>query len=405
MRILFVVSNLSYPPLEGLHQHSLLLVKSLAQSGDDVEIMGFVKDIESVDLTHLADYLAIDHVGPFVEYRGPSLGLALRNMLPLWMIQGQGRRIRSHIKAARADVIHLDGVAAASLFRSDVTAATVLSFVDPGSQRQLRFARASGARPKALPHLLASLLYFAVERRLNFPQLTWHVVSESDREYLQRVHHHAHVAAIPLMVPRDLSAGEENSARSAHDARILVLIWGDLRRSDMRQALLDLFATSMPKSILAPTCTFLVLGRVQADAELSEVSQAYDCEFIQWTDDYVDLISSCDIVILPDIVGTGIKTRAIQSLALGKPIIGTAVAFEGIDVPSSDVARVAKSSLEIALHLDELCASFKLRKQIGANARAFAESRYSQAIIVHRWQEVYEDAVNLYRSNLHMPAD
>jgi len=404
VKILFVVSDISYPPLEGLHQHMLLLAKSLVESGDEVEIVGFAKNLESVDLTNLAEYLAIDRVGPFVEYRGSVLRLALYNMLPLWMIGGRGHRIRKRIQFTCVDVIHLDCVAAATLFRSDATAATVVSFVDPGSRRQFRFARALGARPRALAHLLASAIYFFVERHLNYPQLTWHVVSDADRDYLHRVHNHAEVAAIPVMLPRDLRFSQKVSTRSALDTRILVLIYADLRRNDMRQAFLELFATCMPQSTLARTCTFLVLGRVQADAELSTATRNYNCQFIEWVDDYVEVISSCDIVVLPDIIGTGIKTRAVQSLALGRPTIGTTVAFEGIHIPNSDFARVARSLNDVVFHLDELGASSDLRYKIGANARALAEARYSQPVIVRRWHDVYRDAVRRHQSNMDTPS-
>jgi len=399
VKILFVVSDLSYPPLEGLHQQSLLLVKSLVESGDDVEIVGFVKNLESVDLTHLAEYLGIDGVGPFVEYRGSVLRLTLCNVIPLWMIRGKRRELRRHIQATIADVVHLDCTAAASLYRADETAAAVASFVDPGSRRQFRFARASGIRPKALVHLIAGLLYFAVEWRLKDGQLIWHVVSDEDRDYLQRVHHKAAVVAIPVMLPADLLPGEKLYDLPVPKKTIRVLIYADLRRKDMRKAFLDLFATSIPKSRLAPNCKFLVLGRVQADEELSKAARAYDCQFIAWVDDYVALISSCDIVLLPDVIGTGIKGRAVQSLGLGKPTIGTAVAFEGIHIPNSDFARVATTTAEIALHLDELCASSHLRGKIGVNARTLAESRYSQTVIVHRWQEVYKAAVRHRHTN------
>ena len=147
-----------------------------------------------------------------------------------------------------------------------------------------------------------------------------------------------------------------------------------------------------------------MLGRVQADEEILEGSKAYDCQFIQWVDDYVDLIRGCDIVVLPDVIGTGIKNRAIQSLALGKPTIGTAVAFEGISFPNSDVARVATSNLDIAFHLDQLCASSDLRERIGLQAREFAESRYSQSVVVQRWREAYMASVERQQSKFRAPS-
>lgn len=388
MKILFVVSDLSYPPREGLHQHTLLLAKSLAESGDKVEVLGFVKNRDSIDFMQLTNYLAVDRVGPFVQYRGSVLGRALFNMLPLWLIRRPARELRKYMQMSGADLIHLDCVAAAGLFRSNSPVATVVSFVDPGSRRQVRFARARAKSPKAVAHLMASLTYFFVERHLNSSQLTWHVVSDADKEYLHKVHHHTEVVAIPVMLPLELQR-KHRSVRSSAGQRVRVLIYADLRRSDMRQAFVDLFSAAMGQSTQAPDCTFLIMGRIRADAELSGVTEAYNCEFLEWVDDYIDVINSSDIVILPDVIGTGIKSRAVQSLALGRPIIGTAVSLEGIHIPNSDFARVANSSAEMILHLDELCASSDLRERIGNNAAALAEARYSQTVLLQRWHETY----------------
>ena len=64
-----------------------------------------------------------------------------------------------------------------------------------------------------------------------------------------------------------------------------------------------------------------------------------------------------DLVFLPDQVGTGIKTRAIQSLAAGKPVLASAIAFEGIPVIDGLNASVGAGNADFVRRFDELCSN------------------------------------------------
>lgn len=51
-------------------------------------------------------------------------------------------------------------------------------------------------------------------------------------------------------------------------------------------------------------------------------------------DSELDFYESIDIVINPVILGTGLKIKTIEALSYGVPIVGTNIAFDGVDSPS-----------------------------------------------------------------------
>lgn len=76
------------------------------------------------------------------------------------------------------------------------------------------------------------------------------------------------------------------------------------------------------------------ISRARYGEVLAGVPIANQVEISSWVEDFNALIDRASVVVLPDLAGTGIKTRALQSMARGKPIVGTYVAFEDLAIPS-----------------------------------------------------------------------
>ncbi len=59
--------------------------------------------------------------------------------------------------------------------------------------------------------------------------------------------------------------------------------------------------------------------------------------------DLSELYASCGVVIAPNIIGTGMKVKVIEALSYGKIIVGTSIAFEGINVKHNFNAYIANT--------------------------------------------------------------
>nr|WP_282730550.1 glycosyltransferase family 4 protein [Methanobacterium alcaliphilum] len=92
--------------------------------------------------------------------------------------------------------------------------------------------------------------------------------------------------------------------------------------------------------------------------------------------DVKDYLVHSSIIILP-IHGYGIKTRVLESMALGIPIICSPEAVHGIDVENGKNIILASDTKEFINNIIKLLNDEKLRRTIGSNGKKLMEKKYS----------------------------
>jgi glycosyltransferase involved in cell wall biosynthesis len=83
------------------------------------------------------------------------------------------------------------------------------------------------------------------------------------------------------------------------------------------------------------------------------------------------LYAEADIFLSPIKTGTGIKTKTLEAMANGKPIIGFRNSFRGVPVTNGQHALIADSNEEFAQLFAMLVNDPALRRRIGTAAREF----------------------------------
>ncbi|MEV8147987.1 glycosyltransferase family 4 protein [Arthrobacter sp. NPDC080073] len=392
-----MVSDLSYPPAEGLHQQTLLLVRGLKDQGVEVELHGFVKSLRALDEEALYREHGIAFASPPSEQPRSLLVSAIRNLFPFSRAAGPLRRRLYNL--SQVDVIHFEGIAACAVSTRRLASRSILSFIDPGSRRNFRFFRqADGFLPKVV-YFATGFVYLGVERLLRRGNPIWHVVSDDDRRYLSEIHGFDAVIAIPVSLPAELSGEEmakpEDFAGEAQlHRRVDILVYADLRQQHMRDAL-KVFARKVFRSYVGRRAVeFTILGRVELNAEFASWFEGLNYKFIAWAEDYLAVLRKADIVLLPDSVGTGLKNRAIQSLAAGVPVVGTSIAMEGLDLRNGIDAFVVDSAEASKVPLQKLVADRALRLRIGEAGRSRVIQEFGTKSVVKRWIDTYSEIQN-----------
>ncbi|MBB6486713.1 glycosyltransferase [Rhizobium lusitanum] len=90
-----------------------------------------------------------------------------------------------------------------------------------------------------------------------------------------------------------------------------------------------------------------------------------------------DFFNEVDIVIAPMLMGTGLKLKVIEALAHGKPLVGTSVAFEGLEAQSPD--HNFRSIHDMISRIQGLAATPKYLVELTA-ASKFVFEAYSQNV-------------------------
>ena len=115
--------------------------------------------------------------------------------------------------------------------------------------------------------------------------------------------------------------------------------------------------------------TILILCRVCPSDDVRRTWAASSATFVAWVPDFVDAIGQSDVVVLPDLAGSGVKVRALHALAAGRAVIGTEVAFEGIDVADGRDALVVRHLEAVPGLLDDLAVDRERVVRLGDAAR------------------------------------
>jgi hypothetical protein len=386
VRLCFVVSDLTYPPIEGLHQQTVALIDELRRSGLDVLVTGFCRDPDKFDP---AAFLAETGTQARLFRLPPSrssLNQGLRHAF-----QVHESELSSLIRKAACDAIHLDGSSSAGLYRPWMRNA-VISFIDPGSRRQWRLGRQSSSRLRKMKHAMAACGYLALEIRLNRRGATWHVVSAVDADHLRRRYRRAEIVSIPVMAPPVLPI---SPAGHTHP-RPQVLIYGDLRQPHMAAGFIDIARTALTRPEVSG-CEVTVLGRAPETSFRSQLPPQVKVSFIEWAPDPAAVLRESDVVILPDPVGTGLKNRAIQAMAAGKLLIAMPAGLEGIPARHQVHALVAQTPDTVGAHLVRALTDPDIIPRLGAAGHELVRQHFDPQSVVQQWRDLYAHLSSCHR--------
>lgn len=112
-----------------------------------------------------------------------------------------------------------------------------------------------------------------------------------------------------------------------------------------------------------------------------------------YVEDMRPYLARASVITLP-IHGFGIKTRLLEAMAMGKPVVISSEGIHGIEVSPGENIIVADGSKESAERVVELLNNEELREKIGTNARKLMEDKYSWKKMADMLNEVSQKVVN-----------
>ena len=82
------------------------------------------------------------------------------------------------------------------------------------------------------------------------------------------------------------------------------------------------------------------------------------------------------VIVVPLHVGTGTRLKALEAMAGGRPLVGTAVGLEGLDLVDRVHARVVDDPERMAAAIVALLESRRSAEELAARARAHVEAHF-----------------------------
>jgi glycosyltransferase involved in cell wall biosynthesis len=107
-------------------------------------------------------------------------------------------------------------------------------------------------------------------------------------------------------------------------------------------------------------------------------------------DDVRPYLSRAEIYLCPMRDGGGTRVKILDALAMGKAIVSTTMACEGIDVTPGKNVLFANSPREFVEQIQRLRNDATLRVNLGREARKFVVDHYSWPVIGRNLSAIYK---------------
>ena len=409
MRILFLLPDFPYPASTGGRLKIFNVLKHLSKR-HQCDILCFGNLDHSNKTSLMAALPNIRVLGVFAPTSGASkwLGMLwnLARGLPPSLAAFAGRKYVSALRECLArgdyDLVHYDIINMAQYLPFGSKIPSVHSPNDATSSVYFRMAERAACPPEKIRLLISAVLLRRFERE-KYPFFTKiHVVSQSDAAYLMNLGTTVDVVTIPIAIDelflRKVGFQNEKNNVLARNPRIVCT--GNLGNPAIAQGVQDFLYHALPIILKKmPNVRFVVLGQNISRTLQQQLKGTSNIKFFTWVEDYRTFLADADVVLVPDSVGpSGAKTRTVQAMGLGLPVVGTETAFAGIPFVNREHGLVCRTMPECAELILSLLNNRRLCEDIGEKAHQIVMEKFSLSAIGPQYEKLYQEAIAKFHS-------
>lgn len=106
-------------------------------------------------------------------------------------------------------------------------------------------------------------------------------------------------------------------------------------------------------------------------------------------------LDAASIYLCPIRTGGGTRLKVLDAFAMGKPLVATKLAVEGLGLTEGEHYLRAESAGEFVTQIERLEGNESLRRKLAAAGRALVEERFSWEVIGAHLQGAYLSAAHL----------
>ncbi len=139
-----------------------------------------------------------------------------------------------------------------------------------------------------------------------------------------------------------------------------------------------------------PQMKFYIVGKKPPDI-VTRLADGKNVFVTGWVKDVRPYISNSIIGVVPLRIGSGTRIKILEAMAMGKPVVTTALGCEGLEVTNGKDIIIADEPSLFANKVIQLIKDRDLRKQIGREARKLVKEKYDWKSIIERLNMIYEE--------------
>ena len=324
-------------------------------------------------LDRLASYRTVVRDKP----RGIAGLEAIATGRPVSLTGFDSAALREHVAALLArrsiDCIYVYSGQMAQFVPDGYAGRVVMDFVDVDSAKFARYADDTPP-PMRFVHAREARLLGAFEARVSRRADVSLFVSEAEADCFRRLNagRHGPVRALGNGIDVDFFAARPAPANPG--AR--VLFTGQMDYPPNVDAVVRFARKVMPLILKQrPDARFVIAGRAPT-AAVRALEKLPHTDVLGAVDDIREPLRAADVVVAPLLFARGIQNKLLEAMAMGKPVVATPAAAQGIDATDGDHLLIAEGRAQEAAAVVRLLDDPALGVQLGASAAAFVRRDY-----------------------------
>lgn len=388
MRILFVLPELPYPPFTATQARPLTLLRA-ARRDHEIAVVGAAPDDADLSLVReLSSELVVAPSSEADPVRRRTLAAGRKLVSPVPLVSAGRSRVVAGLVDKLARRWAPDAVLAETLYAAHYRLPDVPLVVDLPEVPSGLCESAAIAHP--LRYLPANL-QAATSRRFERTLLDGTVpvtVNDGDRERLATLGIESYTVPVAVGIPPE-EALYERAAEARHDAAVRLLFIGSFVHASNRDAARWLVRKLAPELRSERVPFALVIAGLHAPAWLRKAAGA-GVTVLSDAPDLEPLYRSAEIVLAPLPHGGGTKTKTLEAMAWGLPVIGTPQAFTGLPQLDGEAFVVDPlDPLRVARRIAALRDDPELRLHLGFAARRYVGAAHTPEVAETRAAALY----------------
>jgi glycosyltransferase involved in cell wall biosynthesis len=306
-------------------------------------------------------------------------GLWLRGSVDVAASRAFQARVRSVVAAGSFDVIHTRQLPIAAMTAGVKHPAKLLELIDSETLQAWRRVRAKSPQTW-LRAAAAHLIERQAVRQFN----TCTTVADADARLVQRL-----APGVPVHVT-------PNGVDAAYFAPLDLL--------EQPETLIFTGAMSFPPNVTAvlhfyhnilplirrelPNVRFVIAGRDPAPP-IAALANDPLVTVTGFVDDMRPWLARASLMVCPMVMGSGIKNKVLEALAMARPVVATPMGVEALDATSGQELAIADTAEAFAVATVALLRDSGARRRMGAAGRDLVLRRYTWDACAASYDAIY----------------
>ena len=136
-----------------------------------------------------------------------------------------------------------------------------------------------------------------------------------------------------------------------------------------------------------PGCIFRIVGR--CSEEYKKYLEDYkNIEVTGEVDDVREYIQECSVSVVPLKYGTGIKTKILETMAMGVPVITNSIGNEGLGLVDNKEIILENDDKKIANKIVQLLNNVNLQRKLTEESGKFVKNNHQWGEIIQKFEKI-----------------